>query len=134
MGNGPPARLWRSLAILVAVAGLVAPGGHAAAGGPVEHPLAAPQVASTSPAAGATGVQLSSAIQVRFSEAMNASTVSPLIMPNVAITTFWLTPDVLVLTPVPPVSRTARCTPCEFLGAIWTKDWPCLLEPRRILG
>ncbi|TLZ61949.1 MAG: hypothetical protein E6K13_06370 [Methanobacteriota archaeon] len=108
MGNGPPARLWRSLAILVAVAGLVAPGGHAAAGGPVEHPLAAPLVASTSPAAGATGVQLSSAIQVRFSEAMNASTVSPVIMPNVAITTFWPTPDVLVLTPVPP--GLANCT------------------------
>src|SRR5437867_502047 len=102
MGNGSPARLWRSLAILVVVAGLVAVGRPAAAGGPVERPLAAPQVAAVSPSSGAIRVAVSSAIQVRFSEAMNNTTVSQSIQPAISVATWWPAPDLLVLTPVPP--------------------------------
>src|SRR5436190_9215581 len=109
MRDGPLPRTWRGIAVLLlVVVALSAPMGNVWAAGPPVGPMVAPQITATDPTADATGVPTSSAIQVRFSETMNAPTVAYSIAPTVPFTATWPTTDILLLSPNPP--GFANCT------------------------
>ncbi len=81
-------------------------------------PAVAPTIALTTPAADAFGVNGSLPIEVRFSEAMNASSLQFAFQPNatVNVTASWPTADHLLLTPEAP--GLANCTIFELQIAV----------------
>jgi len=75
---------------------------------PPVDPSVAPAITSTTPADRAANVTLDAFLEVRFSEAMNASTLFHAILPSVPSTISWVGPDVLRIQPDPP--GLANCT------------------------
>jgi len=63
------------------------------------QPSAPPSILSTVPAAGELNVSLTTSIEVRFSEPMNASTLVYAIQPTLAVLESWPQPDTLRLSP-----------------------------------
>src|SRR5437773_2240871 len=108
MRDGPLLRTWRGIAVLCLVVALSVSMGNVWAAGPPAEPMVAPQVTATAPLADATAVPTNSAIQVRFSEPMNAPSVAYSIAPTVPVTATWPTTDILLLSPNPP--GLANCT------------------------
>src|SRR5882672_1324201 len=102
MRDGPLPRMWRGIAVLFLVVALSAPPGNVQAAGPSVKPMVAPKVTATAPSADATAVPTNSAIQVRFSEPMNAPSVAYNIAPTAPVTATWPTTDILLLSPDPP--------------------------------
>jgi hypothetical protein len=74
-------------------------------------PLLAPTIQSTAPADGELNVSLSGFIEIRFSEAMNQTTLLYAFVPSIAVTESWPQPDTLRLT---PTASFPSCTPYDI--------------------
>lgn len=84
--------------VLVALFAVPPSGGSGADVGPA----VAPTVTATAPADGATGVDGTAVIEVRFAEPMNASSLFYAILPADPTTIVWPSPDVLHIVPTAP--------------------------------
>ena len=75
----------------------------ASASAPSVHPAVAPTILDVFPLPDTLGAPLGSAIQVRFSEPMNTTSVTVSIQPNLPVTRSWQPPDdLLTVQPDPP--------------------------------
>src|SRR3990170_5124201 len=109
------------LLVLLAVLPLRVPAAEAGA-----EPLAAPSVLLTVPAADEVNVSLTTPIEVRFSESMNASTLFYAIQPATPVTVTWPLADLLRLT---PTGGLASCTVYDIQVAARDSDESLALVP-----